>query len=184
MQRRESSPPSVLPARATDLGDTSNQCGVQTVMLSIAPYLRRAAAALVTLLIYSATAATNQPAQPDPSSWPQWGGPNRDFISGATGLADVWPESGPPQIWRRPLGLGHSSIVAEEGRLFTMYRPGKEISRRGPGRRQARSVTAATRRVSRLPTSERAQRSCSTPALGSSALVQASVDRHANCPFC
>jgi outer membrane protein assembly factor BamB len=64
--------------------------------------------------------------------WRQWGGPNRNFVSDAVGLADSWPESGPAQIWSRPLGLGHSSIVAESGRLYTMYRPGQEITRKGP----------------------------------------------------
>ena len=35
-------------------------------------------------------------------------------------------------LWTRPLGLGHSSIVVDEGRLYTMYRPGKQISKQGP----------------------------------------------------
>ena len=64
--------------------------------------------------------------------WRQWGGPNRNFLSDAVGLADAWPETGPRVLWSRPLGLGHSSIVVDEGRLFTLYRPGKEVSRSGP----------------------------------------------------
>ena len=66
------------------------------------------------------------------SDWRQWGGPNRNFLSDAVGLADVWPDTGPRVLWSRPLGLGHSSIVVDEGRLFTLYRPGKEVSRSGP----------------------------------------------------
>lgn len=58
--------------------------------------------------------------------WPQWGGPNRDFMSAATGLADSWPESGPPLLWRRDLGEGYASIVADEGTLFTLYRKGEQ----------------------------------------------------------
>jgi outer membrane protein assembly factor BamB len=58
--------------------------------------------------------------------WTQWGGPNRDFMTTATGLAERWPEAGPRQIWRRALGQGHSSILFEEGRLYTMYRNGSQ----------------------------------------------------------
>lgn len=107
-------------------------------MPSRTSYARQAAAALalvalVALLTYgAATPANSQQSAAVSQSWPQWGGPHRNFISDATGLADSWPKSGPRQIWSRPLGLGHSSIVAESGRLFTMYRPGKEITRKGP----------------------------------------------------
>jgi outer membrane protein assembly factor BamB len=65
-------------------------------------------------------------------AWPQWGGPNRNFIGEATGLAEKWPDGGPPVIWSRPLGTGHSAIVAAEGRLFTMYRAGNGRGRQGP----------------------------------------------------
>ena len=55
--------------------------------------------------------------------WRQWGGPARDFrVPNASGLADAWPPDGPPVLWSRPLGAGHSAIVAGDGRLFTMYR--------------------------------------------------------------
>ena len=54
--------------------------------------------------------------------WRQWGGPRGDFMVGSTGLADTWPETGPPELWSRPLGAGHTSILAADGRLFTMYR--------------------------------------------------------------
>src|SRR5262252_2654232 len=56
-------------------------------------------------------------------SWPGWGGPMRDFNSDAKGLANVWPSDGPKRMWSRPLGEGHSSIIGEGGRLYTMYRP-------------------------------------------------------------
>jgi outer membrane protein assembly factor BamB len=71
-------------------------------------------------------------AQMPASEWRQWGGPNRNFISGATGLADKWPDSGPRVIWSRPLGTGHSAIVAADGRLFTMYRVGNGRAKMGP----------------------------------------------------
>lgn len=65
-------------------------------------------------------------------AWPQWGGPNRDFHSTATGLADTWPATGPPVLWSRGLGTGHSSIAVDDGRLFTMYRAGNGRAKVGP----------------------------------------------------
>jgi outer membrane protein assembly factor BamB len=68
-----------------------------------------------------------QRADPAPTAaaadWTQWGGPNRNFVSDATGLASSWPASGPRKLWSRALGEGHSSILVEGGRLYTMYRP-------------------------------------------------------------
>ena len=61
-----------------------------------------------------------------PAPWPQWGGPNRNFTVEIEGLADTWPENGPPKVWHRELGDGHSSIVADDGVLYTMYRIGTD----------------------------------------------------------
>lgn len=58
----------------------------------------------------------------DDQEWRQWGGPHRNFMSDSTGLADSWPEGGPPQLWSRPMGEGHSTIVVDEGHLYTLYR--------------------------------------------------------------
>jgi outer membrane protein assembly factor BamB len=57
------------------------------------------------------------------ADWPQWGGPRRDFTSGATGLATSWPPEGPRRLWSRPLGEGHSAISLLDDRLYTLYRP-------------------------------------------------------------
>ena len=62
------------------------------------------------------------------SDWTQWGGPNRNFVSDATGLASAWPPAGPRKLWTRTLGEGHSSILVEGGRLYTMYRPSTVMS--------------------------------------------------------
>lgn len=59
-------------------------------------------------------------------SWPQWGGPNRNFKVEAKGLANSWPEKGPRQLWKRELGDGYSGIAAEGDRLYTMYRKGEQ----------------------------------------------------------
>ena len=58
-----------------------------------------------------------------PAAWPQWGGPNRNFMSESKGLASKWPANGPKRLWTRALGEGHSAIAADGGRLYTMYRP-------------------------------------------------------------
>src|SRR6266849_5278188 len=57
------------------------------------------------------------------AEWLQWGGPNRNFMSDAKGLASSWPAGGPKRRWSRSLGEGHSSILVEGGHLYTMYRP-------------------------------------------------------------
>ncbi len=58
--------------------------------------------------------------------WLQWGGPHGDFTVESGALAESWPEDGPRQLWKRPLGEGYSSILFRDGRLFTMYRQGNE----------------------------------------------------------
>ncbi|NIL99560.1 MAG: PQQ-binding-like beta-propeller repeat protein [Acidobacteria bacterium] len=58
------------------------------------------------------------------ASWPQWRGPDRTGVSEETGLAASWPESGPKELWRRPLGQGFSAIVVDAGRLYTQYGAG------------------------------------------------------------
>ena len=56
------------------------------------------------------------------AQWPQWGGPNRNFTVHTSGLADSWPQGGPKRIWQRKLGDGCSTIVCDDGVLYTMYR--------------------------------------------------------------
>ena len=60
------------------------------------------------------------------SDWTQWGGPNRNFVSSSKGLAASWPDGGPRQLWSRPLGPGHSAIVASGNSLYTMYSEGEQ----------------------------------------------------------
>src|SRR2546422_11048442 len=55
--------------------------------------------------------------------WLQWGGAGRTFMPDATGLASSWPPGGPKRLWTRALGEGHSAILVEGGRIYTMYRP-------------------------------------------------------------
>ena len=60
-------------------------------------------------------------AAPD-GSWLQWGGARRNFMIEAPALATSWPESGPRKLWERSLGEGHSAILVDGNRLYTMYR--------------------------------------------------------------
>ena len=61
-------------------------------------------------------------------SWPQWGGPNRNFHTEAKGLKDTWPASGPRVVWKRPLGEGYSAPSVENGVVYTMYgKPREEV---------------------------------------------------------
>ena len=70
------------------------------------------------------------PSEPERSegrveAWPQWGGPSRNFVAQAA-IAPSWPEGGPRQLWRRPLGDGFSSIVSDGATAFTLYRDGAD----------------------------------------------------------
>jgi outer membrane protein assembly factor BamB len=55
-----------------------------------------------------------------PGDWPQWRGPNRDGVSGETGLLTSWPEEGPKLIWKQKAGIGYSSLAVAEGRVYTL----------------------------------------------------------------
>lgn len=57
------------------------------------------------------------------TAWLQWGGPRRNFTVETSGLASAWPAGGPPKLWEHTIGEGHSAIVVDGGRLYTMYRP-------------------------------------------------------------
>ena len=58
--------------------------------------------------------------------WHQWRGPNRDGISHETGLLTNWPDGGPKEVWRTPLGDGYSSVSISDGRAYTMYTEGED----------------------------------------------------------
>jgi len=53
--------------------------------------------------------------------WPQFRGPNRDAVSTETGLLTAWPESGPKEVFRVPLGEGYSGISVVDGKAYTMF---------------------------------------------------------------
>ena len=53
--------------------------------------------------------------------WPQWRGPQQDGISRETGLLATWPEKGPPELWRVPLGNGFSAVSVVGDLAFTLF---------------------------------------------------------------
>ena len=74
------------------------------------------------------------------TDWRKWGGPRGDFIlDSSVELADSWPPDGPPLLWSRALGAGHSAILVGDGRLYTSYRVaygpggGQPVCQRGDG---------------------------------------------------
>src|SRR5687768_5422033 len=75
---------------------------------------------MLLLLCLNATAVAQS------AGWPQWGGPRRNFMVDAKGLAPAWPENGPKRLWSRELGEGHSSIIADGSRLYTMFSRGDQ----------------------------------------------------------
>jgi outer membrane protein assembly factor BamB len=86
-----------------------------------APSLDRSLLSIPLLLVLSTSAVAQ-------AEWPQWGGPTRDFVSKTKGLAAVWPEKGPKQLWTRDLGQGHSAIIVDGDVLYTMYSQGEQES--------------------------------------------------------
>jgi outer membrane protein assembly factor BamB len=68
------------------------------------------------------------PTKPQGIAWTQWGGPNRNFQTDASGLKDTWPATGPRVVWKRALGEGYSAPVVENGIVYTMYgKPREEV---------------------------------------------------------
>ena len=49
--------------------------------------------------------------------WPKWMGPNGDNIS-TEAIAPSWPASGPREVWTQPVGLGYSSPLALDGKIY------------------------------------------------------------------
>jgi outer membrane protein assembly factor BamB len=77
------------------------------------------AGALLACLAFSGRGAAENRA-----AWPQWGGPQRNFVTPAADLAPSWPAAGPRRLWQKPLGDGFSSIVTDGSSLYTLYRDG------------------------------------------------------------
>ncbi|MEM7585701.1 MAG: PQQ-binding-like beta-propeller repeat protein [Acidobacteriota bacterium] len=75
----------------------------------------------VSLAILGLALAVPAVAETDSQDWPQFRGQYRDGVSRESGLLDSWPEGGPKERWRTPLGEGYSGISVVGDRLYTMY---------------------------------------------------------------
>lgn len=53
------------------------------------------------------------------AGWPQWRGATHDGMSRETGIADQWPEGGPPVLWARDIGQGYSGFIAVGDKVYT-----------------------------------------------------------------
>ena len=74
------------------------------------PMIRLTAPLLASLLAPLTTSS-------DDYTWPQWDGPDRSNVSRET----AWSSEGVEQdLWRKEVGLGYSTVVVADGRLFTM----------------------------------------------------------------
>lgn len=56
------------------------------------------------------------------SDWPQFLGPDRNAVSGETGLAHTWPEAGPKLVWSTPMGPGFAGPSVSDGKVFILDR--------------------------------------------------------------
>lgn len=56
--------------------------------------------------------------------WPKLLGPSGHSTSSETDLRFDWPESGPPEIWRREIGTGYSAPVVTVAGLLILHREG------------------------------------------------------------
>src|SRR5688500_3943491 len=90
----------------------------------------RGAALIAAASLVAASGASAQ--APAAGAGRHGGGRDREFRVEATGLAAAWPVGGPRPLWGRPRGTGHSAIVAEDGRLYTLDRVGNGRTRGGP----------------------------------------------------
>lgn len=53
------------------------------------------------------------------SDWPQWRGPDRNGISRETDWKADWKGAPPKILWKASVGLGYSSFVVADGKVYT-----------------------------------------------------------------
>jgi outer membrane protein assembly factor BamB len=60
------------------------------------------------------------------ADWPQWMGPNRDGVWAETGILDSFPEKGPKELWRIPIGGGFTGPAVANGKVYVADKINKE----------------------------------------------------------
>jgi len=58
--------------------------------------------------------------------WTNFRGPKRDGKYEEAGVATKWPASGLPVLWKQPVGIGHASFVAADGKAYTIEQRRRE----------------------------------------------------------
>ncbi|MFN0138074.1 MAG: PQQ-binding-like beta-propeller repeat protein [Phycisphaerae bacterium] len=74
------------------------------------------------IIVSSTLLAASLGATPALAQWPQWGGPDRNFVVNTKGLAEKWPDTGPQKVWTSKIGDGFSAVLVDDGKLYTMTR--------------------------------------------------------------
>lgn len=64
-------------------------------------------------------------AVPAPAHWPQWRGHNRDGLVNDASVPGSWPKT-LKEEWKVTVGVGHSSPVVANGRIYVFARQGEE----------------------------------------------------------
>lgn len=85
------------------------------------PALRIPHPALALALVVATALSPAVAADPD---WPGWRGPTRQGIAQAAGLPKKWPAGPLKPLWEAKLGVGWSSPVVADGRVFVTDRLG------------------------------------------------------------
>ncbi len=62
------------------------------------------------------------------ADWPVYRGPNHNGITQETDWSADWGADGPKQLWKADIGIGFSSIVVSDGRVFTMGNNGDKTN--------------------------------------------------------
>ena len=60
-----------------------------------------------------------------PADWPQWRGPNRDGYVADAAIPKTWPKTLQTE-WKVPVGIGHASPVAANGKIYVFARQNEE----------------------------------------------------------
>ena len=88
--------------------------------------MRGIALMIATCCLVFAPPVTARAADGPVDDWPGWLGPDGTGISRETGVAEQWPQGGPKRLWSKKVGLGHSSPVAADGRVYLFHLAGNE----------------------------------------------------------
>ena len=78
--------------------------------------------------------------------WPQWLGPQRDWVWRESGLVEEFPDGGPRIAWRVPVGIGYSgpAVVGDRVYLTDLQR---DVDENGKPRRATRVGIPGSERV-------------------------------------